>query len=136
MSGDVYDPTWQGDLLPGRFTRAPEKPGAVSFESFLRLSELEQNSFVDRARGGLCDRPKNFERFAEIVDARRKKERELPGGTSHWEKESYEARVRAKMVDAPGQRFERRPAERYEPDVFSPHRKSSGFRPMYPWQAT
>lgn len=134
MSRDLYDPVAEDDLRPGRFDRPPEKSGAVSFENFLRLSASEQAAFVDRVRGGFCDKPRNFERFAAIVDERRDKEQPLPGGTTHAEKIAYEHRLKARLVDLPGERFERRGVERFEPDPFSPFKRSSQYQPSYPWQ--
>lgn len=130
---------WQAELQKPTMGNQRRLEPVDPLESFARLDPATQKRIVGQVRNGDIDRPERFSEMVEIVETYRRETAQLPGGTTHREKAEHEARVRAKMVDAPGQverlhaqlraRNARRPMSSDEVP-----RKPPGYRSSYPWQ--
>lgn len=105
-----------------------------ALDRFKKYTPEHRALVVTRVNAGLTDRPKGHDEMCAIVEADKAGSSQLPGGVSRQERAAYEARVRAGMVDLPGDE-ERWRAEREARSAAEKRRGSlGGYVPSFPWQ--
>ena len=106
---------------------------SAALERFARLSLADKRRVVQNARAGLIDEPADFAEMEELLAEGEYEGPPLPGGVSRAEQLAHEARVRAGLVDRPGD-VERLHARLRAERAERKRRESlRGYRPPYPW---